>query len=169
MATVNNWLNVLSASYIIHLLPPYYENIGKRLIKTPKIYFHDTGLAAYLLGITNETQLDSHPLRGQLFENYVVSNVLKEFANKNIAPAIYFYRDKHQHEIDLIRINASKIEAYEIKSAMTYNPSFPKNLDYLRKLLPDRIDRSVVVYDGELENTSNNNGLINFRNFKMLE
>jgi predicted AAA+ superfamily ATPase len=163
--TINNWLNILGASYIVYLLPPYYENIGKRLTKTPKIYFYDTGLVAYLLGISDENQLQTHPLRGALFENLVINEMLKECYNKGKDSNLFYYRDKSQREIDVIQWNGIYLNAYEIKSGMSYNPNFFKNIDYLRSLLKDKIIRSAVIYDGDVESDHQERGIYNFRNF----
>jgi predicted AAA+ superfamily ATPase len=165
--TINNWLNVLSASYIIYLLHPYYENIGKRLVKTPKMYFYDTGLASYLLGIENEDQLKTHPLRGALFENMVVNELLKEYANAGKEEQLYFYRDKSGREIDIIRMQAQYLQAFEVKSAMSTNSDFFKQLRFLKNLLPKRVNRSAVIYDGEIEADKDIEGLYNFRNFSL--
>jgi predicted AAA+ superfamily ATPase len=165
--TINNWLNVLSASYIIHLLQPYYENIGKRLVKTPKIYFYDTGLAAYLLGIENEEQLKMHPLRGALFENMVVNELLKEYTNAGKKEHLYFYRDKSGREIDVVRMKAQYLQAFEIKSAMSANKDYFKQLKFFKDLLPERVDRTAVIYDGEIESNKELEGLYNFRDFTL--
>jgi len=164
--TINSWLNILGASYIVYLLPPYYENINKRLTKTPKIYFYDTGLAAWLLGISDETQLQTHPLRGALFENLVINEMLKERYNKGKENNFYFYRDKSQREIDIIQWNGMHLSAFEIKSAMSYNPDYFRNIDYLKSLLNDRITRSAVIYDGNTESDRQERGIYNFRNFR---
>ena len=150
--TIQHWLSVLEASYIIYTLPPFFANIKKRLIKSPKIYFYDTGLATHLLGISDSEQLSSHPLRGQLFENMAINETLKHGFNKGKNEDIYFYRDQSQREIDLIRIRPEGIEAYEIKSGQTYNSEYFKNLDYLKKLLGEQLLRTMVVYDGDSEN-----------------
>ena len=105
--TINNWFSTLAASYIAYMLPPYYENIGKRLTKTPKIYFYDTGLACYLLGIENEDQLKNHPLRGNLFENMVINEAMKNRFNQGKTANLYFYRDKSQKEVDLLHVKAN--------------------------------------------------------------
>jgi predicted AAA+ superfamily ATPase len=165
--TVNNWLNILGASYIVYLLPPYYENIGKRLTKTPKMYFYDTGLAAYLLGITDENQLQTHPLRGVLFENMVINEMLKERYNTGKDNNFYFYRDKSGREIDVIQWNSTTLNAYEIKSGMSYKSDYFSNIDYLKSLLNDKIDRAAVIYDGTTENDSQEHGIYNFRNFRL--
>jgi predicted AAA+ superfamily ATPase len=163
--TINSWLNILGASYLIYLLPPYYENIGKRLTKTPKIYFYDTGLASYLLGITDERQLQTHPLRGSLFENLVINEMFKERFNQGENPNLYFYRDKSQREVDIIQWNSTHLNAFEIKSGISFKTDFFKNLDYLKSLLSDKIFRSAVIYDGNTEINTQEKGVYNFRNF----
>ena len=100
--TIKSWLSILEASYIIYLLPPYYTNIGKRLTKSPKLYFYDTGLATWLMGINTIEQLDIHPLRGALFENLVINEAMKQKLNHGENPQLYFYRDQRQHEVDLL-------------------------------------------------------------------
>lgn len=122
--TIKNWLSILAASYVVYQLFPYHTNIGKRLTKTPKLYFYDTGLAAFLLGILTEDQLDTHPLRGNLFENMVVNEMIKQNTYNGKDEQFFFYRDKSQREVDVLRICANDIEAYEIKSSKTYSPTF---------------------------------------------
>ena len=161
--TISHWLSILNASYITFTLSPYYANIGKRLIKTPKLYFYDTGLAAYLLGINTTEQLDVNPLRGNLLENLVVNDFIKYGTNRGNEQQLFFYRDKSQHEVDILRIVTSGVEAYEIKSSKTWTPSFFSNLDYLKKVLGERLIRSMVVYDGTQENPQGDNGYINLR------
>jgi len=165
--TIKNWLNILGASFIVYLLPPYYENIGKRLTKSPKIYFYDTGLAAYLLNILNENHLQNHPLRGALFENLVINEMLKERCNKGKDNNLFFYRDKSQREIDVIQWNGIHLSAFEIKSGLSYRTDFFKNIDYLKAHLKDRITCSAVIYDGDSEYDSCEHGLYNFRNFSL--
>ncbi len=162
--TLKQWFSVLEASYIVFKLPPFYKNIGKRLVKSPKIYFTDTGLACFLLGIENEKQLETHPLRGALFENMVVLEFLKNRLNSGKLPYLYFYRDKSQKEVDLIEKNAGLINGYEIKSAKAFNKSFVDGLNYLRRILGDEVASTQVIYDGELNIFSPENGMCNFRN-----
>lgn len=161
--TIKNWLSILAASYVVYQLFPYHTNIGKRLTKTPKLYFYDTGLAAFLLGILTEDQLDTHPLRGNLFENMVVNEMIKQNTYNGKDEQFFFYRDKSQREVDVLRICANNIEAYEIKSSKTYSPTFFANLNYLKTLLPEKITKTMVIYDGEQENFQPNNGICNFR------
>ena len=159
LKTIQGWLSILEASYVIFQLQPYYRNIGKRLTKTPKIYFNDTGLACYLLRLKNEMDVANSPLRGALFENLVVADMLKRRYNAGLDNNMYFYRDKSQHEVDLMLEDGTSIDAYEIKSATVFHDSFFRNLAYLRKLYGDDIRSAKVVYDGEHEDAS----IINFR------
>ena len=165
--TIKSWLSILAASYVIYLLPPYYTNIGKRLTKTPKLYFYDTGLAAFLLGINTESQLETHPLRGNLFENMVINDIYKFGTNRGTNEQLCFYRDKSQREVDVMRMVIDKVEAYEIKSGMTYSPDFFANLKYIKPLLGDRILKTMVVYDGEQENLQSDMGICNFRHLSL--
>ena len=163
--TIQSWLSVLQASYITHILPPFYENIGKRLVKSPKIYFHDTGLLCFLLNIETEQQLAVHPLRGAIFENMVINNVLKNFMNRGTTPQIYFYRDRSQYEIDLMIQTPLGYEAYEIKSSTTFSKSYFDGIVYLKSLLNEKLVSSAVVYAGKEETQTQENGIINYRHF----
>lgn len=147
--TIKSWFGVLQASYIAFALPPFYTNIAKRLTKMPKVYFYDTGLLCHLLGITAPEQLAVHPLRGAVFENLAVSELMKQRFNRAKAPSLYFYRENAGREVDILQDNDLTYDLYEVKSSCTYAPAFMKNIKYLRELFPDRIARGVVVYDGE--------------------
>jgi predicted AAA+ superfamily ATPase len=161
--TIQSWISVLQASYIVFLLPPWFGNINKRLIKSPKLYFHDVGLASYLLDIESEVQLDRDPLRGALFENLIISELLKRRFNRGLDSNLYYYRDRHGYEIDVIAGIRDSLELYEIKSSQTFTGDFLKNLRYINKLLGDRIKSSSLVYDGKEEGTIENVRLIPFR------
>lgn len=161
--TIQSWLSVLQASYITYVLPPFYENVGKRLVKSPKVYFHDTGLLCFLLNIETEQQLAVHPLRGEVFENMVINNVLKSFMNKGKTPQLFFYRDRSQHEVDLVVQTALGYKAYEIKSSSTFSKSYFDGIIYLKSLLKDRLLGSAVVYAGNEEITTQENGVFNYR------
>lgn len=145
--TISEWLSMLEASYIVFPLKPYYSNIGKRLTKMPKYYFTDTGLACYLLGIEQPEQLALHPLRGQLFENLVVSEMYKQRVNQAKDNNLYFYRESSGREVDILRQEPDGIAAYEIKAGCTFQPDFEKNMNYLRTVIPD-IKSTTVIYDG---------------------
>lgn len=146
---------------------PFYEDIGKRLIKAPKIYFFDTGLLCYLLGIENESQLASHPLRGAIFENFVVTEAYKQLTNRGKEATLYFYRDNTQHEVDLLLQKGYQYEAFEIKSSQTFTREFLNGLHYLSKLLGERLTRSAVIYAGEEELNIPSDGIFNYRNFRL--
>lgn len=163
--TIISWFSILAASYIAYQLPPYFENIGKRLIKTPKFYFYDVGLACYLLGIENEKQLNPHPLKGNLFENMVINEAMKNRLNNGKDPNLFYYKDKSKNEVDLIHTHGDELYAFEIKSSQTYHSEFYKGIVYLKSLLGNRITRSALIYDGTVEKKSLENGAMNFRDF----
>lgn len=126
--TVKSWLAVLEAFYLIFLLQPFSQNLSKRIIKSPKLYFFDTGLASYLLGIEKAEHIAYHPLRGALFESMVVSEHQKKRFNTGMPSNSYFYRDNHQNEVDLLTLSGNELRLTEIKSSKTYYPSFAKIL-----------------------------------------
>ena len=132
--TAKKWLSVLEASYIIFPLQPFYKNFSKRLVKMPKMYFYDTGLACSLLNIRNEEQLKEHYLKGGLYENMVITEILKGRFNRAQTPDLYFWRDLTGHEIDLIAEWGGPIKAIEIKSGSTFQPDFIKNVRYFSEL-----------------------------------
>lgn len=164
LKTIQSWLSTLEASYIIFLLPPYYQNMGKRIVKSHKVYFFDIGLVCYLLDIENASQLAVHPLRGNLFENMVVAEFVKRRLNQGREPRIFFYRDSAQKEVGLIEENSfTAFSAYEIKSSKSYNSEFGKGLDYIQKLYPNQCQSKTVIYDGEAEMESDKISCLNFR------
>lgn len=160
--TITRWLSVLQASYLITLLPPYYENISKRLIKSPKLYFNDTGLACYLLDIESAKQLDRDKMRGALFENMIVMEIIKHRYNQGKTGGVFFYRDSNQNEIDVLLKQEGEITALEIKSAMTYNSSFEKSLKQIPNWINTPITNRAVIYSGDFENTSSDIKLLNY-------
>lgn len=147
--TAKSWLSVLEATYIIFLLQPYHQNFSKRLIKSPKLFFYDTGLACSLLGIKSREQLLQHYLRGGLFESMIISDFYKiEYNNAN-QPAIFFWRDSVGNEVDcIIEHNASSIPV-EIKASETIQLSFFKGLEYWNSLTGSRPENSFLLYAGE--------------------
>ncbi len=148
--TVQHWLGMLNTSYITFTLPPYYRNVGKRIVKAHKLYFYETGLACHLLGIESPHQLDTHPLRGMLFENMVVSEFCKRRFNQGKTPQLYYYRDNAQKEVDLIEESGfDRLCAYEIKSAQRYSTQFSAGINYFRKLYGESVEEGTVLYDGE--------------------
>ncbi len=160
--TIQSWMSILETSYTAFTLQPFYRNIGKRLTKTPKVYFYDVGLVCYLLGIENAQQLAHHPLRGVIFENMVVCEFLKDCYNHARKNNLFFYRDKSQ-EIDLIQEDAQGVRAYEIKSAERFHPDFNKALKYLQSLLGGDLTSSQVIYAGQEQLPLPFCGLINYK------
>lgn len=162
--TITRWLSVLQASYLVTLLPPYFQNISKRLVKTPKLYFNDPGLACYLLDIETEQQLDRDKMRGAIFENYVVMEVVKHRLNKGLEGGVFFYRDSNQNEVDILLKQEGMFTAFEVKSSMTYSTSFEKTLKKIDQWIEDPVVRKVIVYNGDFENTAGEIKLVNYRN-----
>lgn len=160
--TVTAWLSVLQASYIVALLPPYFENSRKRLTKTPKLYFMDTGLACYLLGIESPEQLARDKMRGALFENFIVTEALKRRCNQGKESNLYFYRDSNQNEVDLLLKRNSGLYGIEIKSAMTFHSDFEKTLKQMDAWVKEPVEGKAVVYAGTLENTAGEINLLNY-------
>lgn len=166
--TITSWLSVLQASYIVMLLPPYFENSRKRLTKTPKLYFIDTGLAAYLLGIESAEQLGRDKMRGGLFENFVVIEALKHRYNQGKESNLYFYRDSNQNEVDLILKNRESLCGIEIKSSMTYNSHFEKGLRQIDSGVKEKVEPKAIIYAGDFENTVGNIQLLNYTHLDKL-
>ncbi len=147
--TLKEWLSVLEASYTVFRLNPYFENFGKRIIKSPKIYFTEVGLASYLLGIESPALVTRDPLIGNLFENLVVIEALKARLNAGKEPELYFYRDNKGNEVDLLFRKNRRLVPIEIKSAMTFHPEFTKGIARFRKIASDTAE-GYVVYAGNL-------------------
>lgn len=146
--TISEWLSLLSASYIAYPLPPYFPNLTKRLSKMPKVYFYDTGLLCYLLGIEDFTQLESHSLKGGIFENLAMGELLKSRYNIGREPNLYFYREQSGLEVDAIMITGATQHLYEIKSGKTLRKDFMENMNTLKTKIGDTIS-STVIYDGD--------------------
>lgn len=162
--TVTHWLSVLQASYLVTLLPPYYENISKRLVKSPKLYFCDPGLACFLLDIESPRQLERDKMRGAIFENYVVMEVIKHRYNRGLLDGVFFYRDSNQNEVDILLKEEGEITAIEVKSSMTYHSSFADSLNKLSDWIKTPVVRKIIVYTGNFENTASDIELINYKN-----
>ncbi|MCK4881774.1 MAG: ATP-binding protein [Candidatus Omnitrophica bacterium] len=146
--TVKSWLSVLEASYIVFLLRPHHKNFKKRLIKSPKLYFVDVGLAAFLLDIQDKTHLKNHPLRGSLFETFVVTEILKQRFNHIRTNNMYYFRDNIGNEVDVLMDMGSEVIPAEIKSGQTVTDEFFKGLNYYRKLNP-AVKQSRLIYGGD--------------------
>ena len=150
--TAKEWLSVLEVSYVVYLLPAYYENINKKMIKSPKLYFIDTGLAAYLLGIEDSRQLSRDPVKGSLFENLIVIELLKHFYSQGKDAPLHFFRDKTGHEVDVIIEQARKLIAIEIKAGATFNLEWLNGLKYFKKIKQNSVVGSHVIYGGKDDN-----------------
>lgn len=162
--TIQSWTSILQASYVLYLLPPYFENTRKRLIKSPKIYFCDTGLACALLGVESAEQLVFDKMRGHLFENLIVTELLKHRLNEGKGANLYFYRDSNQNEIDILVSHPASLDAIEVKSAMTFSLSFEKALKKVGDWVNVPIAKRMVVYTGTLEDRNGEIQLLNYQN-----
>ncbi|MBN7812104.1 ATP-binding protein [Algoriphagus sp. H41] len=146
--TVNSWLSVLETSFIAFRLPSYYRNFNRRILKTPKVYFYDTGVLCSLLGIKRPEDLNLHFARGALFENLVVLELMKKELNKGNIPSLYYWRDNHQNEVDLLQEKDGELLAIEIKSSETFHADFLKGLKYFQKFAPE--SKARLIYAGQL-------------------
>jgi len=152
--TLKGWLSILEASFIVFKLYPYYENFGKRIIKSPKIYFTEIGLVTYLLGIENINQVSRDPLIGNLFENLVVMEAVKTRLNKGLDPNLFFYRDNNKNEVDLIYKQSSNLIPIEIKSAKTLNKKFFNGVNIFKKITSKALG-GYLIYSGKLSPDTN--------------
>lgn len=147
--TAKSWISVLEASYIIFLLHPYHANFNKRLIKAPKLYFYDAGLASWLIGIQTPEQVATHPLRGSIFETFVVAEWIKAFLNSGEQPAFYFWRDSNGVEVDILVERGGRIMPIEIKSGKTVATDFFSGLEKWMALVGGKATEPALVYGGE--------------------
>jgi predicted AAA+ superfamily ATPase len=161
--TAASWLSVLEASYLLHLLPPYHANFGKRLVKTPKLYFYDTGLAAWLLGIQNAEQLAIHPQRGALFESWVVAELLKMRFAQGLGSNLFFWRDRSGHEVDVLVEQGSVLTPIEIKSGRTVASDFLNGIDDWRRISGQTDGEAWLVFGGDREQTRGSTRLLPWR------
>lgn len=147
--TISSWLSILEASFIIHLLQPYYRNMNKRLVKQPKLYFHDTGLLCSLLGLRKAADLATHHLRGSIFENYVIAECIKQAYHHGRRPGAYFWRDHSGHEVDLLVEDGPTLRAVEIKSGETLHSEFFAGLKWISPCLGIPPADCALVYGGD--------------------
>lgn len=163
VSTLSEWLSVLEASHIVFRLPCCFQNFGKRLVKTPKLYFTEVGLATYLLGIKNVSQVARDPLFGGLFENMVVLEALKARYNAGKESELYFYRDSKGMEVDLLLNENRELLPMEIKAARSYNPDFAGAITKFRSMVPNS-KPGAVIYSGDLTPTLEDTRFVNFTN-----
>ena len=147
--TVKRWLSVLEASFIIYLIEPHYKNFNKRLMKSPKIYFFDTGLLCYLLGIKSASELQSHPLIGGIFESFIFSEIYKCYAHSDEEAPLFYWQDQSKKEIDMLINERQELFPVEIKSGRTISKNYFKNLNYWLNLENNPQDKGCVVYGGD--------------------
>lgn len=148
--TIKAWFSALETTFICFGLSPHFKNFNKRIIKSPKAYFFDTGLLCYLLRIKTIDQLKVHPLRGQIFENWVICEYIKMYTNKGEEHPLYFWRDQHGHEIDIVIDNGLDLSLVEIKSSKTFHKQFFKNINWFNNL-PEResTEEGTCIYGGD--------------------
>ena len=146
--TARKWLSALQAGFLVHLLPPHHANFSKRLVKTPKLFFLDTGLLCYLLGIRDADTIATHPLRGAIFETLIVTELIKAFTHAGEVPPLYFWRDRTGHEVDVVVDAGTELIPVEIKSGATVIPSFFDGLRFFCKLGAPASTRGVLVHGG---------------------
>ncbi len=162
-AAAGDWISVLRACYVVYLLKPDYRNYSKRLVKTPKLYFHDTGLACSLLEITDSSMIRNHYMRGKLFENLVVNEFLKSGYNSGAMPRLSFWRDSNGVEVDLIDTINGMPNAVEVKSGKTYSDDFFSNLRKWRLYSGSSPDVCSVIYDGDADLQTKEGHLVSWR------
>lgn len=146
--TVKQWIGVLEASFLVRIVRPWFANVGKRLVKSPKLYFCDTGLLCHLLGIRSAEQLRRDPLRGNIYENFIVSELARQSHNRGERVDFHFFRDEHGNEVDLLIPDGRKWNAIEIKSAGTFHPDFLKGILFFQKMVPELYSSGTLFYDG---------------------
>ena len=159
--TIREWISILQASYLVDLIPPYFENFGKRSIKSPKLYFTDIGLVSYLLGIETNQQMSRDPLRGRLYETMIVIELMKTRFNIGRDANLFFYRDSEKKEVDIIYKHGAQLSPIEIKSSKTFSSDFLKGIDYFKNLIGNRCEKSYFVYAGDDEKIFKNTTLLN--------
>ncbi len=154
--TIQQWISALKSTFVCFTLRPHFQNFNKRIVKSPKLYFYDTGLLCYLLGINSKEQIDIHPLRGNIFENFIISELLKNKSNAGVENNLYYWRDQKGHEVDVIEDRSSYLFPMEIKLGQTFNNSFIKNISYFNKLQREIVElppmNGKVIYNGDREN-----------------
>lgn len=162
--TAKSWLSILESSYILYRLQPYHRNFNKRLIKSPKLYFYDTGVACSLLGIREQEQVNLHYMKGSLFENLILNEFIKRSFNRGENRQPYYWQDNHGKEIDCLLVNGEKVTAVEIKSGKTMSTSYFENLNYWRSLAALPENQEFVVYGGDQSMQTGAGTLISWKN-----
>ncbi len=146
--TAKAWLSILESSYIVFQLQPFYQNFNKRVVKSPKLYFYDTGLLCYILGIRHKVSFDDNPLRGNIFENLIVAEYYKKNNHQYLHQDYWFWRDSNGHEIDLLTINDNAFDIFEIKSTETITPAQFKGMDFFEGIAKPQASNKTLIYGG---------------------
>jgi predicted AAA+ superfamily ATPase len=167
--TARSWLSILEASYVIFLLQPHFQNFSKRLVKSPKMFFYDTGVACALLGIESAIQIKTHYLRGGLFESFVISEFLKIRLNEGLSPNCYFWRDKAGHEVDCIIEKGNELIPLEIKAGKTIASDYFNELNYWSNLAEKDPARGIVVYAGNENQKRKMGQVVSWQNIDKIE
>jgi predicted AAA+ superfamily ATPase len=167
--TIQSWLTLLEASFLVYRLQPWHTNFNKRIVKTPKLYFYDTGLVCYLLGIRSADEVKVHFAKGALVENYVITEYIKDTWNSGKALSAYFWRDSGGHEIDLLIDKGSSIKTIEIKSSKTIKPNFFKELTYMENLAENFITEKYIVYGGDEKRKQFNTAILPWNKIDLLQ
>jgi uncharacterized protein len=166
--TIGAWLSVLETSFVLFRLQPYHENYNKRIVKMPKLYFYDTGLAIALLGLENEAQLALHPFRGSLFENMIIAEFLKKQTNAGLSHNLFFWRDNIGNEVDLLIKSGNKLLPVEIKSGKTVTNEYFKGIQFWNKIT--QTQGGYIVYGGDMkQNRSNEIKVLPFRDLNQIQ
>lgn len=163
VSTAKNWISVLETSFIVYLVNPYFRNFNKRITKSPRLYFYDTGLACSLLRINKTSSLENYFQKGALFENFIVNEMCKHYFNLGARPPIYFWRDHNQREIDVLMDLGGELVPIEIKSSRTYNSAFFKNIAWFQEISQIPISNSFVIYGGDANWEMEHGKLISWR------
>lgn len=161
--TVKAWLGILEQSYIIFRLPPFFRNMGKRITKSHKLYFYDTGLLCHLLRLNTELKVRQFPKLGALFENMIIAEAYKSFHHRGREPYFFFYRDNNKNEVDLLTEDGNSVQLWEIKAGENFRPTMIKSLERVANYW-DRPASTALIYAGDEEHRFNKSTLINWRN-----
>ncbi len=151
VSTAQSWLSILETSFIVYQLNPYFRNFNKRIVKSPKLYFYDTGLACSLLRITSLDALENYYQKGSLFENFVINEISKTYFNKGSRPPIYYWRDSTGREIDLVIDLGGRLLPIEVKSGRTFNSDFFKNIEWWEGVADMPLETGVAIYGGDTD------------------
>lgn len=163
VSTIRRWISILEASYIIFLLPPYYKNYGKRINKSPKVYFYDTGLVSYFTGIRNQELFENGSMKGAIFENYVIADIVKKEVHRKSHAEFYYYRTSNGDEVDLIVDHKTHRELMEIKCSHTFHPRMTRQID---KII-EKNDSAMILYCGETMPYGADLKVVNYQEYLM--